>query len=79
MVYVVEVATGKLTELARGAGGLAPQWPSERRLTIAGPAGLTLVDLDGAAPVVVRDAGLAAPPARAPGCTPAAPPLASAR
>ncbi len=68
VVHVVEVATGTLTELARGAGGLAPQWLSERRLAIAGPAGLTLVDVEGAAPVVVRDAGLAAPPARPPGC-----------
>ncbi|MBA3456385.1 MAG: hypothetical protein H0T42_25025, partial [Deltaproteobacteria bacterium] len=48
--YIADAATGKLTELERAAKGLAIEWMSDRKLAIAGDSGVSIVDLDGAAP-----------------------------
>lgn len=48
--YIADAATGKLTEIERAAKGLAIEWSTDRKLVIAGDAGVSIVDLDGGEP-----------------------------
>jgi hypothetical protein len=47
IAYVADAATGTVTELGRGRGGLALVWSGERRLALAGDDGVSIVELDG--------------------------------
>ncbi|MDX2093547.1 MAG: hypothetical protein SFX73_37235 [Kofleriaceae bacterium] len=67
--YVADAATGKLTELERAVAGLALEWVTDRKLAIAGDRGVTIVDLDGGAPVSLAGATNLITPRRRPRCT----------
>jgi hypothetical protein len=67
--YVADAATGKLTELERAVTGLAVEWVTDRKVAIAGDRGVTIVDLDGGAPVSLTGASNLVAPRRRPRCT----------
>ena len=54
--YVADAATGKLVELERAVKGLAVAWAGDRKLAIAGDQGVSIVDLDGGAPIALTGA-----------------------
>jgi hypothetical protein len=68
--FVVDASTGKLDELQRATRGLAIEWLGERRLAIAGDAGVSIVELDGGSPIAIDGASGLASPRRRPKCTP---------
>lgn len=71
--YIADAATGKLTELARAAKGLAVEWVSDHELAVAGDAGVSIHDLARGDSAPVEGAtGLVASRFR-PKCTPAEP------
>ncbi len=68
--YGADGATGTVRELERAIGGIALEWYGERKLAIAGDRGVSLVALDGSAPVALAGAdGLVMPRAK-PTCSP---------
>jgi hypothetical protein len=69
--FVVDASTGKLDELQRATRGLAIEWLAERRLAIAGDVGVSIVDLDGGAPIAIDGATGLVSPRKRPKCTPA--------
>ncbi len=69
-VFVADAATGTTTELERAKHGVALEWLSDRRLAIAGDAGVTLRDLQGALALAVAGATDLIAPRRVPKCTP---------
>lgn len=71
--FVADAATGRVRELERAIAGLAIEWSGERTLAIAGDHGVSLVPLDGGAPVVLAGADGLVTPRRTPTCTPEAP------
>jgi hypothetical protein len=71
--FVADATTGALHELERAVNGLAVEWRDDRKLVVAGDKGVTLVDLDGGAPIVIEGAeGLIVPRLR-PKCIPPEP------
>jgi hypothetical protein len=68
--FVVDASTGKLDELQRATRGLAIEWLADRRLAIAGDAGVSIVDLDGGAPITIDGATGLVSPRKRPKCTP---------
>ena len=71
--FVADATTGALQELERAVNGLALEWRDDRKLVVAGDNGVTLVDLDGGAPIVIAGAeGLIIPRLR-PKCIPPEP------
>lgn len=71
--FVADAATGRVRELERAIAGLAIEWSGERTLAIAGDHGVSLVPLDGGAPVALAGADGLVTPRRTPTCTPEAP------
>jgi hypothetical protein len=60
--FVADGATGSVQELERAASGMSIEWLTDRKLAVAGDRGVTIVDLDGTAPVALEGAtGLIAP------------------
>ncbi|MEJ7604277.1 MAG: hypothetical protein WKG01_40835 [Kofleriaceae bacterium] len=71
--FVVDATTGAIQEIERAERGLALEWRDDRKLVVAGDHGVSVVDLDGAAPFVIAGAeGLLAPRLR-PKCIPPEP------
>ena len=70
--FVGDATTGTLTEIDRG-DSLAIEWISDRRLMIDKGGGITVFDLDGAAPEPLANADGLLSPRRRPVCTPALP------
>jgi hypothetical protein len=71
--FVADAATGRVRELERAISGLAIEWSGERTLAIAGDHGVSIVSLDGGAPVVLAGADGLVTPRRTPTCTPEVP------
>jgi hypothetical protein len=71
-VFVVDAATGRLEQLAQGAG-LSADWVSDRKLAIAGDKGVSVYSLDGGKAVAIDGASDLVVPRRTPRCTPAEP------
>ncbi len=69
-VFVADAATGTTTEIERAKHGVALEWLSDRRLAIAGDAGVTLRDLQGAPALAIAGATDLIAPRRVPKCTP---------
>ncbi|MBA3392441.1 MAG: hypothetical protein H0T89_07355 [Deltaproteobacteria bacterium] len=67
--FVAAPATGQLQELERAADGLAVEWVGDRKLAIAGDRGVSIVDLDGARPVLLAGAEGLVTPRQRPACT----------
>lgn len=71
--FVADASTGATRELERSAGGIAIEWIGERRLAIAGDAGVAVHSLDGAPAIPIDGAtGLLIPRER-PRCAAAEP------
>jgi hypothetical protein len=68
--FVADGATGAVRELERAASGIAVEWHGERTLAIAGDHGVSIVALDGAAPIALAGADGLATPRRKPPCSP---------
>lgn len=68
--FVADGATGAVRELERAASGIAVEWYGERTLAIAGDHGVSIVALDGGAPLALAGADGLATPRRTPTCTP---------
>jgi hypothetical protein len=68
--FVADGATGAVRELERAASGIAVEWYGERKLAIAGDHGVSIVALDGAAPIALAGADGLATPRRKPPCSP---------
>ncbi|MEO8703060.1 MAG: hypothetical protein ABI867_23650 [Kofleriaceae bacterium] len=68
--FVADATTGMVTELERAADGLAIEWVADRKLAIAGDKGVSIIDLDGGAPVPLAGADGLLPPRHRPTCTP---------
>lgn len=66
--YVADAATGRLVELERATNGLAVEWVADRKLAVAGDHGVTIIDLDGAPPVVLAGASNLVAPRPRPIC-----------
>ena len=67
--FVADGATGTVQELERAANGMSIEWLTDRKLAIAGDRGVTIVDLDGAAPVALEGATELIAPRQRPHCT----------
>ena len=67
--FVADAATGGVQELERAARGMSIEWLTDRRLAVAGDRGVTIVDLDGAAPVTLEGATELIAPRLRPRCT----------
>jgi hypothetical protein len=57
VAYVADAATGVLTEVGRGAGGLAVEWAGDRRIALADRRGVAVVELGGDGPTRVEVPG----------------------
>jgi hypothetical protein len=68
--FVADATTGMITEVERAADGLAIEWVANRKLAIAGDKGVSIIDLDGDAPVQLEGADGLLPPRHRPTCTP---------
>ncbi|HEX5064171.1 MAG TPA: hypothetical protein VFV99_32570 [Kofleriaceae bacterium] len=68
--FVADGATGSVHELERALGGIAVEWYGERTLAIAGDHGVSIVALDGSAPLVLTGADGLVTPRRKPKCSP---------
>lgn len=68
--FVADGATGAVRELERAALGIAVEWYTERKLAIAGDHGVSIVALDGSAPIALVGADGLATPRRKPTCSP---------
>jgi hypothetical protein len=68
--FVADGATGSVHELERAIGGIAVEWYGERTLAIAGDHGVSIVAVDGGAPIVLAGADGLATPRRKPTCSP---------
>jgi hypothetical protein len=74
-VFVADAATGTPRELERAAGGLGVAWLDDRRVVIAGDKGVSMIDIDGAAPAAtLQGAEDLAVPRHRPKCTIVEPP-----
>ena len=62
--FVADGATGVARELERAVDGIGIEWYGERTLAIAGDRGVSIVALDGSAPVVLTAGSLTLEPAR---------------
>ena len=71
--FVVDATTGAVQEVERAERGLALEWRDDRKLVVAGDRGVSIVDLDGGAPLAIAGAeGLLVPRLR-PRCIPPEP------
>ncbi|HEY5923839.1 MAG TPA: hypothetical protein VIV11_19290 [Kofleriaceae bacterium] len=67
--FVADAATGTVRELERAIGGIAVEWYGERTLAISGDRGVSIVSLDGKAPLVLTGADGLVTPRRKPTCS----------
>jgi hypothetical protein len=68
--FVADAATGSVQELERATAGIAVEWVSERKLAIAGDRGVSIVSLDGSAPIALVGADGLVTPREKPTCVP---------
>jgi hypothetical protein len=70
IAYVIDVATGTPTEIARGNGGFAIEWIDDRELAVAGANGVARVASDGSVTTPLPGADALVTPSHPPRCTP---------